>query len=170
MSMKNIILTVIIFLGIISRLVYHSPNFTPIFSICIFSGMMFDDHKKKYIIPLCCMFISDLFIGMHSTILFVYFSLLLVVWIGKINSKRPSIVSLIVTIFTSNIVFFIITNFGVWLMQISFYDKTLSGLITCYIAAIPFLNNSLLSNLIFTPILIYSYRYLTKKYPVLINT
>ena len=168
--MKNIILTVIIFLGIISRLIYHSPNFTPIFSICIFSGMMFDDNRKMFIIPLSCMFISDLFIGIHSTILFVYFSLLLVVFFGKINSNRSSFKRLIATIFASNAVFFIITNFGVWLMQAGFYDKTLYGLISFYIAAIPFLNNSLLSNLIFTPVLIYSYRYLTKKYPILINT
>ena len=75
--------------------------------------------------------------------LFVYFSLLLVIWIGKINSNKTSFISLIFSIFASNVVFFIITNFGVWVMQVGFYDKTLSGLMYCYTVAIPFLNNSL---------------------------
>ena len=170
MTNKNITLIIIISLGIISRLIYHIPNFTPIFSICLFSGMMFKNTKKMYFVPLACMFITDLFLGIHSTILFVYVSLLIVIFIGRINSNSYLFSRLIISIFLSNIVFFMITNFGVWFMQIGYYDKTFSGLMTCYIAAIPFFKNALLSNLIFTPILIYSYKYIIKRYPVLLNT
>lgn len=170
MSTKNIILTIIIFLGIISRLIEHFPNFTPILSICIFSGMMFDKNKKMFMIPLTCMFLSDLLIGIHSTMIFVYVSLFLIIYISNIKSNKFSFISLLSLIFTSNIIFFIITNFGVWFMQVGFYEKSFLGLISCYVAGLPFLNNALLSNLIFAPFLIYSYKYLIKKYPVLVNT
>jgi hypothetical protein len=45
-------------------------------------------------------------------------------------------------------VFFIITNFAVWL-EGSMYPANFSGLITCYVAAIPFFGNTLLSQLVF---------------------
>ena len=170
MNNKNITLTIIIALGIFSRLFNHIPNFTPIFSMFIFSGMMFSRSKKMYLIPLIFMLITDIYIGIHSTMIFVYVSLLIVTLIGKKNTSNPSFVKLISSIFLSNLVFFVITNFGVWFMQIGFYDKTFPGLITCYIAAIPFINNSLLSNLVFTPVLIYSYKYLTRRYPILLHT
>ena len=170
MSRKNIVLTLIVFIGILSRLIDHFPNFTPIFSICILSGMMFDDNRSKYCIPIMCMFISDLFIGFHSTILFVYFSLFLIIHIAKINLNNFSFIKLLLTIVCSNLIFFIITNFGVWALQVGFYEKSFAGLMLCYLAAIPFVKNSLLSNLIFTPILIYSYLYIINKYPVLNKT
>ena len=84
MSIKNITLAVIIFLGVISRLIDHIPNFTPILSICIFSGMMFEDNKKMFIIPLSFIFLSDLFIGTHSTMIYIYISYFFIIYIGKV--------------------------------------------------------------------------------------
>ena len=46
------------------------------------------------------------------------------------------------------ILFFIISNFGVWLTG-SLYQQSLEGLIQCYIMALPFFTNTLLSTIIF---------------------
>ena len=170
MNNKNIILCSIIFLGFFLRLYTLIPNFTPVFSMCMFSGMMFEKSKKMFLVPLLAMFVTDMILGIHNTIFFVYFALLIVIYIGYLNTSKSSLKVLIPSIFVSNIAFFVITNFGVWLMQIGFYEKSLPGLIACYVAAIPFLKNALLSNLLFTPILLYSYKYIEKKYPVFIST
>ena len=170
MNNKNIFLCSIIFLGFFLRLYTLIPNFTPVFSMCMFSGMMFKKSKKMFLVPLLAMFVTDMILGFHNTIFFVYFALLIVIYIGYLNTSKSSLKVVIPSSFVSNIAFFVITNFGVWLMQIGFYEKSLPGLIACYVAAIPFFKNALLSNLLFTPILLYSYKYIEKKYPVFIST
>ena len=120
----------IIIIAILSRLIPHPPNFTPVTAVALFSIINF---KNKYIavsIPIICLFVSDLILGISLINLFVYFSFILISGIGylfgKINLK---------SILLSSLIFFFVTNFGVWLIG---YPKTLEGFIACYIAAIPF--------------------------------
>ena len=47
--------------------------------------------------------------------------------------------------------FYIITNFGVW--SLGSYGYTLDGLITCYVVAIPFFGNTLVSTIFFSLII-----------------
>ena len=166
MNSKNITLALIISITILSRLIYHPPNFTPMFSVCIFAGMMFSQKRLMFLIPLSCMIISDVFIGLHSNIIFVYLSFALVILLGKTLNENFTLPKLLGTIFASNLVFFIITNFAVWYFQFGFYEHSIKGLLTCYYLALPFVKNSLLSNLLFTPFLIYSYKYIENKYPI----
>ena len=120
----------IIIVAILSRLIPHPPNFTPVTAVALFSIINF---KNKYIaisIPIICLFVSDLILGISLINLFVYFSFILISGIGylfgKINLK---------SILLSSLIFFIVTNFGVWLIG---YPNTLEGFVACYIAAIPF--------------------------------
>ena len=120
----------IIIVAILSRIIPHPPNFTPITAVALFSIINF---KNKYIgllIPIVCLLISDLIIGISLINLFVYLSFIVISGVGyifgKINLK---------SILLSSLIFFIITNFGVWLIG---YPNTLEGFIACYIAAIPF--------------------------------
>ena len=132
----------IIILAILSRLIPHPPNFTPVTAVALFSIINF---KNKYIgvsIPIICLFVSDLILGVSLINLFVYFSFILISGIGylfrKINIK---------SVLLSSIVFFLFTNFGVWLIG---YPKTLEGLITCYIAAIPFFGYTVAGDLFYS--------------------
>ena len=108
MNSKNITLALIISIAILSRLIYHPPNFTPMFSVCIFAGMMFKQKRLMFLVPFLCMFISDLIIGLHNTLLFVYLSFAIVILLGKTLNENYSFSKLFLTIFTSNLVFFII--------------------------------------------------------------
>lgn len=134
-----------------SRLAPHPPNFTPILSIALFCGISF---RSKYIflIPLFSMLISDYFIGYHSVIMYVYISLLIIFFIGKYLIKENSFNSTMVLSLSSAIIFFIISNFGVWIVG---YPKTISGFIACYVAALPFLSNTLISTLLFSSVFHY---------------
>ena len=66
-----------------------------------------------------------------------------------------SLKNLFIFIFLSSLVFFIISNFGVWALGSLGahgipYEKSLNGLIECYILAIPFFSNTFLSTLVFS--------------------
>jgi len=137
----------IIGLAVVARLIPHPPNFSPIGALALFSGARF---KKKIgiFIPLAAMFISDIFLGFHKTIIYVYVSFLLIVLIGRLI-KKDNWQSLILASLTSSILFFIITNFGVWQIG-SMYPKTVDGLFQSYVMALPFFRNTLLSDFFYT--------------------
>jgi hypothetical protein len=89
------------------------------------------------LIVLGSMFFSDLIIGFHDFIIYVYFSLMILIIIS--NSKNY-----IYMIFLGPLIFFIITNLGVWLSS-TYYTKNIDGLIECFYMAIPFFKNTILS-------------------------
>lgn len=137
----------IIFFAVILRLVPHPANFAPIAAMALFGGAYLN---KRYalIAPLVAMFVSDIFLGFHNTFAFVYGSFLLTGVIGLWLRNRRTIQNIILASFASSFLFFVITNFGVWLVG-NLYPKTIQGLIECYIAAIPFFRNTLIGDLFF---------------------
>lgn len=148
----------IILLAVIARLIPHAPNFAPIGGLALFSGSHF---KKKIalLIPLTAMFLSDIFLGFHKAIPYVYASFIVIALIGGLikNNKWQSLLkaSLI-----SSVLFFLITNFGAWATG-SMYQKNLSGLMQCYAFGIPFFRNTLISDLFYTFSFFYGYRFLS---------
>ena len=142
LSKKQIIISSFILMAFLFRLIPHIPNVTPITAVALFSGVYFTNKKYAFIIPMVAMFLSDLILGFSSISLFVYAAFILVGYIG-IASKKMSVK----TILLSSISFFIITNFGVWL---SWYPKSLNGLLECYTLAIPFFRNSLIGDFVFS--------------------
>ena len=152
----NILLIIILTLfAVFSRLIPHPPNFTPLLAIALYAGISFKN-KKLFIIPLVAMIVSDVFLGYHSSILWVYFSLLIIFYIGYVSFKKYSFTNLILLSIISSLMFFILTNFGVWIIG---YPKTFEGLMACYIAAIPFFHNTLFSTILFSTIFHFSYKY-----------
>jgi len=121
----------------ISKLIPHEPNFTPILSISILGFLFSTILSVKVLIVLGSMFFSDLIIGTHDFMIYVYFSLTLLIIFS--NSKNY-----IYMMFFGPLIFFIITNFGVWLYS-SYYTKNINGLIECFYMAIPFFKNTILS-------------------------
>ena len=132
-----------------SRLIPHPPNFTPIIAMAIMSGYFFRNIYLSLFVMLFSMLLADVFIGFYYNMIFVYLTLFLITFIffnisNKINSKNLLICSL-----TGSLIFFIFSNFGVWFLG-SLYEKSLTGLVECYILAIPFFLNTLLSTIFFS--------------------
>jgi len=127
----------IFFFLTVSRLIPHEPNFTPVLSISILGFLFSTNLWFKVLMVLGSMFFSDLIIGTHDFIIYVYFSLMLLIIIS--NSKNY-----IYMMFLGPLIFFIITNFGVWLHS-SYYTKNIDGLTECFYLAIPFFKNTILS-------------------------
>ncbi len=165
-NIKNITITGIILVAVVSRFIPHPPNFTPILAICMFSGIMFQDKKLSFLIPIIMMVISDAFLGFHNNLFWVYGTLLLIVGMGIYMQDKVKLPTVILGVTSSSIGFFLITNFGVWLGSIS-YPQTLSGLALCYTAGIPFLKNTILSNFLFSGIFFAVYSIVSRIIPEL---
>ena len=150
--MRNLFFLIsIILLGVLSRLLPHPANFTPIGAIALFSGFYFKN-KNYALLPLITMALSDLVIsGYYGVVMFyVYGSFLLAFFIGRffLQSSSPYNRILISSLSTS-LLFFIVTNFAVWFHG-TMYSKDLTGLLASYFAAIPFFRNTLLGDLFYS--------------------
>lgn len=153
---KNLIIAIIMLAAVLTRLVPHLPNFTPVTAIALFGGLYISNKILAYALPLIIMFISDIFLGFSSITLFVYAGFMLVTLIGTIR-KKPSIL----TIFLGSLSFFIVTNFGVWLLG---YPKTWTGFVECYTLALPFFKNSLLGDFFYSGIMMIGFNFIQKHY------
>ncbi|MBN3040072.1 MAG: hypothetical protein JW867_03000 [Candidatus Omnitrophica bacterium] len=145
-----------IFFGVFSRLVPHLPNFSPLAAVALFSGVYLN-RKHGYLLPLGIFILSDFIIGFHNTVFFTWSSIVLIYFIGSYLSTRKSAVNFFIYTLGSALVFFIITNFGVWLM--GWYPRTMAGLGECFINALPFFRASLISNLLFVAVFFSIYEF-----------
>ena len=156
LSKKQLFIIAFMLIAILCRLLPHLPNFTPITAIALFGGLYFSNKTMAYLVPLLIMALSDLFLGFHSISIVVYAAFILVSFIGT-QTKKPSVF----TVLISSISFFVITNFGVWLIG---YPKTWTGLVECYSLAIPFFRNSLLGDFFYAGVMILGFNFVQKKY------
>ena len=165
---ENLFPFILIILLAFSRFIPHPDNFTPIIAVAIMSGYFFKNINLSYIVLLISMLLVDVFIGFYKHMIFVYSSLFLITFIffkisNKINAKNLFIFG-----FLGSIIFFLVTNFGVWASGVPSpitnlpYEKNISGLISCYILAIPFFTKTLISTIFFS-YAAYLSNYLLKK-------
>ena len=138
----------LIILLALSRLIPHPPNFTPILGMAVFSGAIINKKIVAYLVPLAAMLLSDLYLGFHTGMPIIYFTLAICVLIGTFIESRVTILNSILGITAGVLVFYLITNFTVWYGS-GMYENSFSGLITCYVMGLPFLQNTFISSLIY---------------------
>lgn len=153
--MENRKILIIVILAALSRLIPHPANIAPIAALALFSGAKINK-KIAYLLPLSAMLVSDFFLGFHSTMFYVYLSFLLIAVIGRSIGKKYSVFFLFGVTFFSSLLFYLITNFGVWIST-TMYTKNLSGLINCYLMGLPFLRNTVVGDLFYTSLFFYGY-------------
>jgi len=146
-----------------------------LYSISVFSSILPIELDNKFnillkyisfLIPIVILFITDLILGFYKGMIFNYFaflsySIFSYFIFNKYNNLSKTILGLFLSV-GSSIYFFIISNFGVWLLA-NMYSKDLAGFILCYINALPFLKNSIISSIIFSILIFYTYELLFLK-------
>ena len=121
-----------LFILSVSRLMPHPPNFTSLIALSFYIPAAFGLRFIPVII--ISLLFTDLIISLHSTLLFTHGSVLLIGLISRYFNK-----SLLFRVFgtaTGAVIFYLVTNFGVWSNGSYGYD--INGLITCYTLALPF--------------------------------
>lgn len=152
----RIIAVLIVLFGVLSRLLPHHPNIVPIGALCLFGGAYLP--KKFAFLPLLALFVSDYFIGFYGIdMIYVYGSFALTGVIGLWLKSHKSVKWVLGSALFSSVLFFIITNFGVWAPPSNWYPHTLNGLIQSYTLAIPFFRNSLIGDVGYTIVLFGGY-------------
>ena len=139
-----------------SRFIPHPFNFSPIGAIALFGGAQLSDKRAAFLVPLSAMFLADLVTGFHMLIPFVYGSFALSVCLGFWLRRERNVWRVTAAALAGSCLFFTITNFGVWVL-LGTYPQTPAGLVACYIAAIPYFQNTLLSDLLYSLLLFGSF-------------
>ena len=130
-----------------SRFVPHPPNFTSLLALSFYVPALLG---IRYLPALVGSFlITDIFIGFHSLTLFTWGSVILIGFCSKFFLLN--IYTRVLGALIGALIFFIMTNFGVWSM--GSYGYTFEGFLLCYTLAIPFFAYSLISTFVFSGII-----------------
>jgi len=153
---------VLIFLVALTRILPHPPNVTPVAALALFGGAYLPK-RFALIYPLVIMALSDLILNpmLHVPLfipesLFVYGSFLITGLLGLWCRPRRHLGLLVLASVASSIQFYLVTNFGTWLVS-GLYPKDMAGLLWCYTMAIPFFRNTLFGNLFWFSLLWVAY-------------
>jgi len=144
-------------------------NFSPVGTMALFGGAYFTKKHWAFIIPMVSLWLSNLVLnnvfytqwyptfslGFETT---VFVSFALVVGIGIVFLNKVNVINLLTANILGTLGFFFVSNFLVW-MGGTMYTKDFTGLINCFTMGLPFLKNTLLSNLVFSAIMFGAFEY-----------
>lgn len=149
-------------------------GFSPVIAIALFAGMIIPNKNASFLMPLAALLLSDIFIhllykagefeyqGFYSGQWKQYLFLLACTVIGWIVKGRR-MAAVAGGAIAAPTLFFLLSNFNVWLSQEVLYAKSFQGLMQCYAAGLPFYKNALIATLVFLPVIILLYNYLTRR-------
>lgn len=170
LALALILLAVVTRLGL--NLLPHPPhNFSPIAAMGLFGAAVFARRWLALAVPFLALFLSDLFLNnvIYSqfyvgftliTSWWIYAAFGLVMLVGWALLRERLTAGLVVgASLTGSLLFFLITNFSVWI-EGTMYPKTGAGLLACYAAGLPFLKNTVLGDLLFSGALFGAYAWL----------
>jgi hypothetical protein len=147
--------------GVLSRFIPHPANFTAVGSLALFSGFRFSS-KKALFITITTMLLTDCVFGFHSVMWATYGSLFLTIVLGRAIRRNYNFRIVTLISLSSSMLFFLMTNFAVWVIPGSMYPKTVFGLVDSYIMAIPFFRNSILGDFAYSWIFFGAYEFVTR--------
>tara|TARA_B110000037_G_scaffold195955_1_gene232744 strand:- start:298 stop:849 length:552 start_codon:yes stop_codon:yes gene_type:complete len=147
-----------------TRIIPHMPNFTPIGAMALFGGAYLSNKYHAFIIPILSLWFSDLIINnfilnyydqftwFYPGFIWQYATFGIIILIGYFLLKKITLKKVLISSIGSSLIFFVITNFGVWSSG-SMYTLSLNGLISCFVLAVPFYKGTLLGFLFYSSFL-----------------
>jgi len=140
-------------LDIVARVAPHAPNVTPIAASAVFAGMVLRSRALALAVPIAALLLSDLVVGAYDWRIMgvVYAALALPALLARWGRARPMLM-LAPLVLSSSLLFFATTNFAVWAFS-GMYAHDLHGLVLCYVAALPFLWNTVAGDALWTTLL-----------------
>lgn len=178
-NVRQIFVLALILLVASTRLMTFLPNFSPLTAICLFGAAYFVKKWQMIIIPLLCVWISDVLVNniiygeyFNSFTLFYqgfywqYLGYIIIALLASIGLTKVTTLRVLGMGLGSTIFFFLFSNFGVWVSS-GMYAKTFDGLIQCYIAGLPFIKGALIGDLGFSALLFGTFALAEQKLPVI---
>ena len=173
------VLCLIIVFAAFSRLIPHPPNFTPIGATALFGAAYFVKKYVALIIPVLSLWLSDLvinnvlyalyfkgFVLFYPGFYWIYSAFILIVVSGFFLLRKKRLHNIIIASLVASVMFFLISNFGVWVSG-TLYPKDQGGLLACYMAAIPFFRNTVMGDIFYCGIMFGAFELAQYKIPAL---
>ena len=177
LTLRPSLIVAFIALAGLSRLLPHPYNFTPIGGMALFGAAYFGRKYLALIVPFVALWISNLlldnliyaqyyegFVWVSNPAVFIAFALIVLVGWGLL--KKVTLGRLLGSSLSASAIFFIVSNFGSWLDS-GIYPRTWDGLVACYVAAVPFFQNTLAGDLFYVAVLFGSYELVRRTWPKL---
>lgn len=147
---------VFILFGALARLLPHVPNFTPIGALALF-GAAYRGRRFALLVPLAAMTLSDVVIGGHTTLPYVYASFALIALMGTLVFRNGvSTTKVVGASLASSGILYLVSNFGVWAAG-TLYPRSLDGLVMAYVMGIPYLRSTIVGDLFYAGIMFGGY-------------
>jgi hypothetical protein len=137
-----------------ARLLPHVPGILPVAASGLFAARVLRMPALAVIVPLAAMALSGFGLADDDwrISLVVYAAIALPALAGMVSRRWRGALPIVATILSCSLVFFVTTNFAVWAFS-GIYPLTMQGLTACYIAALPFLEKTVLGDLFWTGVL-----------------
>lgn len=146
--------------GAVTRIYLQTlPNVAPIAALALFSGYLLRNRSLAVAVPLASMALSDLYIGSYDWRLMVTVYTMLAIPVGLRSLPRKAVrwlatrrtwtrglCTLVGCSLLSSVLFFLVTNLASW-WRFEIYERNLSGILDCYVAAIPFFRYTVVGDL-----------------------
>jgi hypothetical protein len=152
---KETVLISFIIVAVLVRLLPHPPNVAPITAVALFAGTHFSSKHWAVLMPILAMLATDIFLGFFIITPVVYLAFVGIIALGFVIKKMN-----IGSVLLSSLLFFLVTNLGVWFLH---YPLTTEGFIACFTLAIPFFGYSIVGDLFFSAALMFGYRFAAKR-------
>jgi len=150
---RVLLIAALVIFGIGSRLLPHPPAATAMTAVIVASAFYLGG-RASILVSLAVLVFSDIVLGTYELpVMFsVYGSFLLITLVGMQFRKFKGILSRASLLVAAPVVFFLVTNAAVWYFT-PWYTKDLSGLMTSYTLALPFLRNMLVGDFVYTALI-----------------
>ncbi len=173
---RFLVLTGLILMAALVRTIDHGmPNFAPIGAIALFAGACFGSRLLAFVVPCVALLVSDLILNTSryvdlaptawALVPFTAGAFALTVLLGfGFRGRNRTVPGVFVGSLAASCVFFVVSNFGWWLM---FVEPKIGTIGTTYLAAIPFFHQTMLSDLFFNTVLFGSLALAESRFKVL---
>jgi hypothetical protein len=150
----------LIALGAVYRLVPHPWNAVPMGGLSLYAGASLP-RRWAWTVPLAAMGLSDIVLDyangrplLDVSRWLIYATFAAVTLMGPL-ARRAKIGPWLLPALSisASLLFFLTSNFGAWLVPEMNYPRTFSGLLACYAAGLPFLDKTILTDLLGTAVL-----------------
>ncbi len=155
-------------------------NFTPIGAMGLFGGAYFSQRWKAVLFPLLALFVSDLIINvfvyngqfglMYRGWYWVYGAFVLIAFIGRWIIRKVTVQNVLLAALAATLTHWLITDFSVWLgggvdlRTMQPLSRDWSGLVQCYVQAIPYMRNFLLGAIVYSGIMFGAFEWMQRRY------
>jgi hypothetical protein len=152
--MDLLLVAFLIGFDVVARLLPHAPGVWPFAASALFAGRMLRIPALAVIVPLAAVLLSNVALAGDDwrVTLVVCAAITLPAFAGMLARRWHGAIPVVAAMVSCSLIFFVATNFAVWAFS-GMYPLTWQGLTQCYVAALPFLEKTVLGDLFWTAVL-----------------